>query len=167
MLPASIFYAQARRIAELAAQHRLPSIFSTPEPVESGALMSYGQNPAEFYHRAATYLDNILKGAKPGEQPTKIDLVINNDARWNGSTGRGAVIAESDADRPDLAVSGFRRNANGRCCSLSERLHALRLDHSYRLGCAQEVDQRLRRVGIVPAGHNRRGKNDVVLEIAR
>ena len=81
VLPDPFFFAQARRIAELAAQHRLPTMFSTREPVESGGLMSYGQNIAEHYYRAATYVDKILKGAKPGdlpvEQPTKIELVIN------------------------------------------------------------------------------------------
>jgi len=81
VLPDSVFYAQARRIAELAAQYRLPTMFFTREPVESGGLMSYGQNAAEHYHRAATYIDKILKGAKPGdlpvEQATKFELVIN------------------------------------------------------------------------------------------
>ena len=81
VLPDSFFLAQARRIAELAAQHRLPTMFWTREPVESGGLMSYGQNIAEHYYRAATYVDKILKGAKPGdlpvEQPTKFELVIN------------------------------------------------------------------------------------------
>ena len=81
VLPDPFFFAQARRIAELAAQHRLPTMFWTREPVESGGLMSYGQNIAEHYYRAATYVDKILKGAKPGdlpvEQPTKIELVIN------------------------------------------------------------------------------------------
>ena len=81
VLPDSFFFAQARRIAELAAQHRLPTMFWTRDPVEAGALMSYGQNIAEHYHRAATYIDKILKGAKPGdlpvEQPTKFELVIN------------------------------------------------------------------------------------------
>ena len=81
VLPDPFFYAQARRIAELAAQHRLPTMFGTRDPVESGALMSYGQNAAEHYYRAATYVDKILKGAKPGdlpvEQPTRIELVIN------------------------------------------------------------------------------------------
>ena len=81
VLPDPFFSAQARRIAELAAQQRLPTMFSTREPVESGGLMSYGRNSAEQYYRAATYVDKILKGAKPGElpveQPTKIELVIN------------------------------------------------------------------------------------------
>ena len=79
--PDAFFLAQARRIAELAAQQRLPTMFWNREPVESGGLMSYGQNIAEHYYRAATYVDKILKGAKPGdlpvEQPTKIELVIN------------------------------------------------------------------------------------------
>jgi putative ABC transport system substrate-binding protein len=81
VLPDAFFLAQGRRIAELAAQHRLPTMFWTREGVESGGLMGYGQNIAEHYYRAATYVDKILKGAKPSdlpvEQPTKIELVIN------------------------------------------------------------------------------------------
>ena len=81
LLPDPFFLAQARRIAELAAQQRLPTMFWTRDAVDSGGLMSYGQNSAEHYYRAATYIDKILKGAKPGElpveQPTKIELVIN------------------------------------------------------------------------------------------
>lgn len=61
------FSLQAPRIAELAAQHRLPTMFWTRAPVESGGLMSYGQNNAEHYHRAATYIDKIFNGAKPGD----------------------------------------------------------------------------------------------------
>ena len=56
-------------------------MFVTRDYVESGGLMSYGQDLTEHYYRAATYIDKILKGAKPGdlpvEQPTKIELVIN------------------------------------------------------------------------------------------
>ena len=77
----AFFFAQARRLAELAAQQRLPTMFWTRDPVEAGGLLSYGQNIAEHYYRAATYVDKILKGAKPGdlpvEQATKIELVIN------------------------------------------------------------------------------------------
>ena len=76
-----LFFSQARRIAELAAQQHLPTLFSTREPVESGGLMSYGPNLSEQFYRAATYVDRILKGAKPSdlpvEQPTTIELVIN------------------------------------------------------------------------------------------
>ena len=81
VLPDSFFFAQAREMASLAAQHRLPTMFGSREPVESGGLMSYGQNYAEHYFRAATYVDKILKGAKPAdlpvEQATKIEFVIN------------------------------------------------------------------------------------------
>ena len=81
VLPDAFFFAQARQLVELAAQQRLPTMFGTREPVESGGLMSYGQNIAEQYYRAATYVDKILKGEKPGdipvEQPTKFELVIN------------------------------------------------------------------------------------------
>jgi putative ABC transport system substrate-binding protein len=77
----SFFIAQRRQITELAARNRLPSMFAYREDVEAGGLMSYGQNLADFYRRAATYVDKILKGAKPGElpieQPMKVHLAIN------------------------------------------------------------------------------------------
>jgi putative ABC transport system substrate-binding protein len=75
------FTGQQRQFTELAARNRLPSMFSFRENVEAGGLISYGPNLADFYRRAATYVDKILKGAKPGElpieQPTKIHLAIN------------------------------------------------------------------------------------------
>ena len=77
----SLFLAQSRRIAELALNHRLPSISQHPFYAEAGGLMSYGQNTLEGYRRAASYVDKILKGAKPGdlpiEQPTRFQLLIN------------------------------------------------------------------------------------------
>ena len=77
----TFFLTQARRIAELAAKIRLPTMFSNRELVEAGGLMSYGQNRVEQFRHAATYVDKILKGAKPRdlpvEQPTKIELVVN------------------------------------------------------------------------------------------
>ena len=95
------FFASQALIAGLAAQHRLPTMFWTRGPVESGALMSYGQNNAEHYYRAATYIDKILKGAKPGdlpvEQPTKIELVINlKTAKAIGLTIPQQLILQAD-----------------------------------------------------------------------
>jgi len=70
------------QFAQLAVKNRLPAIyFSARFPVEDGGLMSYGVSSAELFRRAATYVDKILKGAKPAElpveQPTKFELVIN------------------------------------------------------------------------------------------
>jgi putative ABC transport system substrate-binding protein len=75
-----LFSTQARRIAELAAKARLPTI-GPPEIAVAGGLISYGPNYVWVYRRAAAYVDSILKGAKPAElsveQPTKLELVIN------------------------------------------------------------------------------------------
>ncbi len=76
-----LFNQQARQIAELAVKKQLPSISTRGEYAEVGGLMSYGTNFREGFRRAATYVDKILKGAKPGdlpvEQPTKFELIIN------------------------------------------------------------------------------------------
>jgi putative ABC transport system substrate-binding protein len=77
----ALFIQQSRQIVELAAKYRLPSVSSFRDYAEAGGLMSYGQNLAEQFRRAATYVDKILKGAKPGdlpvEQATTFELVIN------------------------------------------------------------------------------------------
>jgi len=96
-----LFFSQARRIAELAVQQRLPTMFSTREPVQAGALMSYGPNLAEQFYRAATYVDRILKGAHPGdlpvEQPTTFELVINlKTAKAIGMTLRQELLLRAD-----------------------------------------------------------------------
>ena len=101
VLPDPFFFAQAPRIAELAAQQRLPTMFWTRDAVESGGLMSYGQNNAEHYYRAATYIDKILKGAKPAdlpvERPTKIELVINlKTAKAIGLTIPQQLLLQAD-----------------------------------------------------------------------
>ena len=77
----TFFIQQRPQIVELAAKNRLPSIFSVREFAEAGGLMSYGPSLADNWRRAATYVDKIFKGARPGdlpvEQPTKFELFIN------------------------------------------------------------------------------------------
>jgi putative ABC transport system substrate-binding protein len=77
----AIFFGQRQRIAELALNNRLPTMFSLREYAEAGGLMSYGENIADFFRHAAFYVDKIFKGAKPDElpieQPTRFNLVIN------------------------------------------------------------------------------------------
>ena len=77
----ALFTQQARQIAELAAKNRLPAISGFREYAEAGFLMSYGSSFTDNFRRAATYVDRIFKGAKPGdlpvEQPTNIELIVN------------------------------------------------------------------------------------------
>ena len=72
---------RANRIADFAARNCLPSIFHIREFADAGGLVAYGVDRADLFRRAASYVDKILKGARPGdfpiEQPTKIELVIN------------------------------------------------------------------------------------------
>jgi len=81
VLPSTMFLNERRRLVDLAAKNRLPTVFPYREGVDAGGLMSYGANIADNFRRAATYVNKILKGAKPGdlpvEQPTKFELVIN------------------------------------------------------------------------------------------
>jgi putative ABC transport system substrate-binding protein len=91
----------SRRIVDLSAKHRLPSIFTSREFVDAGGLMAYGPNFTDLYRRAATYVDKILKGAKPAdlpiEQPTKFELVINlKTATALGLTIPQTVILQAD-----------------------------------------------------------------------
>ena len=75
------FFAERKRIVELAGKYRLPAIYFEKEFVEAGGLMSYGADEADSYRRAAGYVDKILKGAKPAnlpiQQATKFEFVIN------------------------------------------------------------------------------------------
>ncbi|KRT71644.1 MAG: hypothetical protein XU13_C0041G0021 [Candidatus Rokubacteria bacterium CSP1-6] len=76
-----LFILHRTRLADLAARSRLPAIYGYREHVEAGGLMSYGSSLRDLWRRAATYVDKILKGAKPAdlpvEQPTKFELVVN------------------------------------------------------------------------------------------
>ena len=81
VLPYIMFFYERRRLVNLAAKNRLPAVYSSRQHVDAGGLMAYGASLADLSRRAATYVDKILKGAKPGdlpvEQPTKFELVIN------------------------------------------------------------------------------------------
>jgi putative ABC transport system substrate-binding protein len=75
------FFAERKRIVELAGKYRLPAIYFQKEFVDEGGLMSYGADYDDLYRRAAGYVDKILKGAKPADLPvqqaTKVEFVIN------------------------------------------------------------------------------------------
>ena len=96
-----MFGDERRRLVTLAAKNRLPTIFSFKAYVDAGGLMSYGANAADLHRRAATYVDKILKGAKPAdlpiEQPTQFELVINlKTAKALGLTIPPSLLARAD-----------------------------------------------------------------------
>jgi ABC-type uncharacterized transport system substrate-binding protein len=81
VFPSPMLFNERRRIVDLAIRHRLPSMSNAREFVELGGLISYGASITDLIRRAATYVDKILKGARPAdlpvEQPAKFELVIN------------------------------------------------------------------------------------------
>jgi putative ABC transport system substrate-binding protein len=90
-----------RRLVDLAAQHRLPAMYSQKDYVEAGGLMSYAPNRRDLFRRAATYVDKILKGAKPADlpvgQPMTFELVINlKTAETLGLTIPSALLFQAD-----------------------------------------------------------------------
>jgi putative ABC transport system substrate-binding protein len=96
-----LFNVHMRRIAELAAKHRLPSISGFLPFVEDGGMMSYGADFSDNFRRAATYVDKILRGAKPGdlpiEQSARVGLMINlRTARALGLTIPQSLLARAD-----------------------------------------------------------------------
>ncbi len=101
VLNSAILLSQRTQLVDLAVKSRLPAIYNVPEFVEDGGLMSYGVSFIDLHRRAATYVDKILKGAKPAdlpvEQPTKFDFVINlKAARQIGVTIPPNVLARAD-----------------------------------------------------------------------
>ena len=101
MLASAVAGAHRTQIAELAVKSRLPAIYSQAEYVEAGGLMNYGVSFTDLDRRAATYVDKILKGAKPAdlpvEQPTKFELIINlKAAKQIGLTIPPNVLARAD-----------------------------------------------------------------------
>jgi putative ABC transport system substrate-binding protein len=97
----AMFFSQRARIVELAALHKLPAVYGEREFVDAGGLMAYGANHPANFRRAATYVDKILNGAKPGElpieQPTRLELVINlKTARALGITIPQSLLLRAD-----------------------------------------------------------------------
>jgi putative ABC transport system substrate-binding protein len=101
ILPAPVFAANLKRVADLATRNRMPSIYQLSEFVDAGGLLSYGPDRAASFRRAASYVDKILKGAKPGdlpvEQPTQFELVANlKTARALGITIPQPILLRAD-----------------------------------------------------------------------
>jgi putative ABC transport system substrate-binding protein len=104
MLASPIFTSHRKQLVDLAVKSRLPAIYDRAEFVEDGGLMTYGASQNDLYRRAATYVDKILKGAKPAdlpvEQPTKFELVINLKA----AKQIGLTIPPNELVRADKVI---------------------------------------------------------------
>ena len=101
MLPSPVLISQRTQIVDLTVKSRLPAIYARPEYVEDGGLMTYGPRITDLFRRAATYVDKILKGAKPAdipvEQPIKFEFIINvRAAKQIGLTIPPNVLARAD-----------------------------------------------------------------------
>ena len=100
----ALTWANHRPIVELAAKHRLPAIYGGREFVNAGGLIAYGVSYPHLYHRAANFVDKILKGAKPAdlpvEQPSKFELVIN----LKTAKALGLTIPQSLLQRADEVI---------------------------------------------------------------
>jgi len=104
VLESTVFFVERRHLVDLAAKNRLPAVYGLREFVDAGGLMAYGPNQPDLFRRAATYVDKILKGAKPGdlpvEQPTKFELIINLKA----AKGLDITIPQSLLLRADEVI---------------------------------------------------------------
>jgi putative tryptophan/tyrosine transport system substrate-binding protein len=101
LLQSAVLLSQRTQIADLAAKNRLPAIYAQAEYTEAGGLMYYGASVPEMFRRAATYVDKILKGAKPTdlpvEQPIKFEFIINlKAAKQIGLTIPPNVLSRAD-----------------------------------------------------------------------
>ena len=101
VLPSPVFNQRRTGLAQRATKSRMPVIYPRVEYVDDGGLITYGVNTSDLFRRAATFVDKILKGAKPGdlpvEQPTKFDMVINlKAAKQIGLTIPPNVLTRAD-----------------------------------------------------------------------
>jgi putative tryptophan/tyrosine transport system substrate-binding protein len=101
VMPSPMLFGEHQRIVQLAANSRLPGMYQAREFVDAGGLMSYGANLDDLFRRTATYVDKILKGAKPAElpveRPSKFELVINvKTARAMGLTVNRDILLVAD-----------------------------------------------------------------------
>jgi putative ABC transport system substrate-binding protein len=101
VLPSAVFNSNRKQIVDLAVKNRWPGMYPRVEYVEDGGVMTYGASTTDLFRRAATFVDKILKGAKPGdlpvEQPVKFDLLFNlKAAKQIGLTIPAKVLARAD-----------------------------------------------------------------------
>jgi putative ABC transport system substrate-binding protein len=101
MLGSGVYASYRKQVVDLTIKNRLPTIYRSREYIEEGGLMAYGVNPFDLDRRAATYVDKILKGAKPAdipvEQPTKFEFIVNlKSAKQIGLTIPPNVLARAD-----------------------------------------------------------------------
>src|SRR5262249_15194048 len=112
VMPSPMLFGMRQRIVELAANSRLPGMYQAREFVDAGGLMSYGANLDDLFRRTATYVDKILKGAKPAElpveRPTKFELVINVKT----ARAMGLTVSDSSSRRLPIArsIAGHTRS---------------------------------------------------------
>ena len=102
--PHAVTLGNRKLIIELAARHRLPAVYSDRYFAESGGLLSFGNNTADLFRRAASYIDLIFKGAKPADLPvqlpTKFELIVN----LKTAKSLGLTIPESFLSRADQVI---------------------------------------------------------------
>ena len=97
-------YVHAQRLADLVARSRLPAVFPYQVNSNAGGLMSYGVNVPDMFRHSATFIDRILKGAKPGdlpvEQPTRFEMIVN----LKTANALGITIPQSMLLRADEVI---------------------------------------------------------------